>query len=84
MIFRYVFGIYYVGVVLADRLEVFPFLKIKPPSLYYYIGLSGAHLYISIVFYYHSQSLPVGVVLVERQEVFPFLKIKPPTPSMSK
>ena len=31
MIFMYVFGIYYVGVVLADRLEVFPFLKIKPP-----------------------------------------------------
>ena len=65
--------------VLADRLEVFPFLKIKPLSLYYYIGLSGAHLYISIVFYYHSQSLPVGVVLVERQEVFPFIKIKPPS-----
>ena len=68
------------GVVLADRLEVFPFLKIKPLSLYYYIWLSGAHIYISIVFYYHSQSLPVGVVLVERQEVFPFRKIKPPPP----
>ena len=73
----YVFGIYYVGVVLADRLEVFPFLKIKPPSYYYYIGLSGAHLYISIVFYYHSQSW--GVVLVERQKVFIFFKLSPPS-----
>ena len=64
---------------LADSPKVFPFLKIKPLSLYYYIWLSGAHIYISIVFYYHSQSLPVGVVLVERQEVFPFIKIKPPS-----
>ena len=73
----YVFGIYYVGVVLADRLEVFPFLKIKPPSYYYYIGLSGAHLYISIVFYYHSQSW--GVVLVERQKLFLFFILSPPS-----
>ena len=31
MMFMYVFGIYYVGMVLADRLELFWFLKIKPP-----------------------------------------------------
>ena len=37
------------GVVLADSPKVFPFLKIKPP-LYYYKGLSGAHLDITIVF----------------------------------
>ena len=37
------------GVVLADSMKVFSFLKIKPP-LYYYKGLSGAHLDITIVF----------------------------------
>ena len=37
------------GLVLADSPKVFPFLKIKPP-LYYYKGLSGAHLDITIVF----------------------------------
>jgi len=44
------------------------FLKIMALSVYYYIWLSEAHIYISIV-YYHSQSLSVGVVVVERQEV---------------
>merc|ERR1711895_168430 len=37
------------GVVLADSPKVFPFLKIKP-LLYYFKGLSGAHLDITIVF----------------------------------
>ncbi len=71
--------------VLADRLEVFPFLEIKPSSLYYYIGLSGAHLYIPIVFTTtanvreQKQNLPVGVVLADSPKVFPFIKIKPPS-----
>ena len=37
------------GVVLADSPKVFPFLKIKP-LLYYFKGLTGAHLDINIVF----------------------------------
>ena len=42
---EFVFG----GVVLADSPKVFPFLKIKP-LLYYFKGLTGAHLDITIVF----------------------------------
>ena len=42
---KFVFG----GVVVADSWKVFPFLKIKP-LLYYFKGLTGAHLDITIVF----------------------------------
>ena len=42
---KFVFG----GVVVADSRKVFPFLKIKP-LLYYFKGLTGAHLDITIVF----------------------------------
>ena len=37
------------GVVLADSQKVFPFLKRKP-FVYYFKGLTGAHLDITIVF----------------------------------
>ena len=72
----------HVGVVLADRLEVFPFIKIKSP-LYYYIGLSGAHLDIPI-FYHHIQCLWIKVKFacgsgdIRNEKVFPFLFPLPP------
>ena len=63
--------------------ELFPFLKIKP-ILYYFKRLSGAHLDISIIFYYDSQCLKTkiefvfgGVVLADSPKVFPLPKMKP-------
>ena len=64
--------------------EIFLFLKIKL-LLYYFKGLAGAHLDITIIFYYHSQCLKTkiefvfgGVVLADSWQVFPFPKMKPP------
>ena len=70
--------------VLADRLQVFPFLKIKPPPLLpqrvKWSPFRHCHC-----FYYHSLCLRTkikfvcwGVVLADRLEVFPFLKTKSP------
>ena len=67
----------------SRQCEIFLFLKIKI-LLYYFKGLAGAHLDITIIFYYHSQCLKTkiefvfgGVVLADSPKVFPFLKIKP-------
>ena len=64
--------------------EIFLFLKIKP-LLYYFKRLTGAHLDIAIIFYYHSQWLKTkiefvfgGVVLADSPKVCPFPKMKPP------
>ena len=71
--------------VLADSPKVFPFLKIKP-FLYYFKGLTGVHLDITIVFtitvnvWEQKQSLCGGMVLADSPKVFPVLKIKPPLP----
>ena len=63
--------------------EIFLFLKIKL-LLYYFKGLAGAHLDITIIFYYHSQCLKTkiefvfgGVVLADSPKVFPLPKMKP-------
>merc|ERR1711942_274631 len=72
------------GVVLVERQEVFPFLKIKsPPLLLQRVKWSPFRHY--HCFYYHSQCLRTkikfvcgGVVLADSPKVFPFLKIKPP------
>jgi len=68
----------------SRQFEIFPFLKIKP-LLYYFKWLTGAHLDITIIFYYHSQCLKTkiefvfgGVVLADSWQVFPFPKMKAP------
>ena len=68
----------------SRQCEIFLFLKIKL-LLYYFKGLAGAHLDITIIFYYHSQCLKTkiefvfgGVVLADSPKVCPFPKMKPP------
>ena len=67
---------------LADSQKVFPFLKRKP-FVYYFKGLTGAHLDITIVFTItanvldEKQRLCGGMVLAETPKVYPVLKIKP-------
>ncbi len=72
------------GVVLADSQKLFSFLKIKL-LLYYFKRLTGGHLEITIIFYYHSKCLKTkiefvfgGVVLADSPKVHPYLKMKPP------
>ena len=66
----------------SRQFEIFPFLKIKPP-LYYYKGLSGAHLHITIVllsqpmFENQNKSCVWGCGGSRQFEIFTFLKIKP-------
>merc|ERR1711867_325721 len=68
----------------SRQFEIFPFLKIKP-LLYYFKWLTGAHLDITIIFYYDSQCLKTkiefvfgGVVLADSPKMCPFPKMKPP------
>ena len=67
----------------SRQCEIFLFLKIKL-LLYYFKGLTGVHLDITIIFYYQSQCLKIkiefvfgGVVLADSPKVFPFPKMKP-------
>ena len=76
------------GVVLADSMKVFSFLKIKltPPhfclsiSMTKYLLIHSAK-YMSFIhchcFYYHRESLFVDAVLIKGQEILPFLKLRP-------
>ena len=66
--------------------EIVTFLKIKS-LLYYFKGLTGVHLDITIIFYYQSQCLKIkiefvfgGVVLADSPKVFPFSKNEAPPP----
>ena len=43
--------------------EIFPFVKIKP-LLYYFKRLTGGHLEIIIIFYYHSKCLKTNIEFV--------------------